>query len=374
VQDDVLPGHPPALSRTRDDVVLVLDVLLALAGHQRLEGGARAGAVLLRHGALEPVLAEQLARVVAEHVAPVAVEHRDRAAGIEQEQDRPRDIEIGLRAVALRAQRLLGLLQPRLRGLERRDVDHHALARGRAPGLRVAQDRLALPQPAHAPVGGDHPELDLEVALGRERPLLGLPHPVAVVGVDAAAPELGLVDPRRRRVAEQRLDLGGHVLQRRVGAPARDVGHGVDLLDQRPVAALGLEHVAQRVDAVGDVDEDGREPLGVVALGRHGRERDLVPERLAVAAVVAQRDPARAAFRERRPQLPERRSLGVAPLQEAAVAPDRLLGRPAGQPLERLVDVDEPQIGVAHVGEAGRHPERVEDPRFARSARGRGRQ
>ena len=117
------------------------------------------------------------------------------------------------------------------------DVDHHALGEQR-PAVVVEDDRVALPEPHHGAVDGEHPVLHVE-ALDRlvGAALLGQ-DAVAVLGVQARLPQPLVVDPRLGREAEQALDLGRDVAQRRARRPLGDVGDGLDLLDERAEVQL----------------------------------------------------------------------------------------------------------------------------------------
>ena len=78
----------------------------------------------------------------------------------------------------------------------------------------------------------------------------------------------------------------------------------------------------------------------------HRREEDLVPEGRAVAAVVAQRDPALLAVAQRGGHLGDRLRIGLRPLEQRQRLADDLLGAVARQLLEGLVDVGDRPVAV----------------------------
>ena len=67
----------------------------------------RGVALVLGDGEAEPVLAEDVALLAPEHRAALAVDQQHAALGVEDDDHRPRDVEVALRAVALAAQHLL---------------------------------------------------------------------------------------------------------------------------------------------------------------------------------------------------------------------------------------------------------------------------
>ena len=164
-----------------------------------LEVVAARPAVLLGHDRVVPVEADQLAVLVAQQLAPVAVEQLDGLVDPQDEQDRPGDVEVVLRA---------GLGE-----LALGDVDHHALGVQRAAG-DVAHDRVALPHPLDGAVGRDQAVLAVELDLVLERAHLLHQHELAVVGVQALGPQLRLGDPALGGESEQRLDLRRDVRER----------------------------------------------------------------------------------------------------------------------------------------------------------------
>ena len=121
-----------------------------------------------------------------------------------------------------------------------------------------------------------------------------------------------------------------------------------------PQAVLRLApcgHVGLDADEMGDL-------AGVVP---HGGDGQAVPERRAVLAAVEDLDGAVAAGDQGVADLLHGLRVGVIPLQELAVAVQRLLGRVAGQALEALVDVDQRtarQAGVRDGDALGGHRER----------------
>ena len=161
---------------------------------------------------------------------------------------------------------------PPLGFLARGDVGHHAL-----PVRRLAVGATHEPrdvvEPHDASVTGDHAVLDLEGVAGSFRALVLGHHGADVIGVDRALPHAGVVHPLLGRDAEQlrhaRVDVDD------LQAVTRDVlgvDDGGQLLDQGPVAILGLGHPVALGVPQGDVAHDAlpeqRRP--VVALDQGG--------------------------------------------------------------------------------------------------------
>ncbi len=95
----------------------------------------------------------------------------------------------------------LGLVQPLLQLLARRDIEADA-AQATGVGWIWWREVQQVVEPDHAPVGGDHTEFALaRVAGGRCRQPAR--HGLPVLGVDDPAPERGLGEPLRGRVAQQ---------------------------------------------------------------------------------------------------------------------------------------------------------------------------
>ena len=95
-------------------------------------------------------------------------------------------------------------------------------------------------------------------------------------------------------------------------------------------------------------------PMKCVTLARavpDRRDRQPVPERAAVLAVVQDLDNARTGFGQRRTDLGHRGRVGGGPLQEPAVPPHHVRNRVAGDPLEALVGVDQRLVRLARVGD-----------------------
>ena len=280
-----------------------------------------------RDPAQQPVAGRVPERVVDQlEVVEVDEQQRHRAVAPARAGDRGAQPDVELRAVGQARQRVvegepaqlgLGLLQPRLGELAVGDVDHHALGVRGPPG-RVAHDRRPLPEPHDGAVGGDHPVLGVERGLLGVGAALAVEHARAVLRVQPGGPQALVGDPGLGREAEQPLDLGRDEAQRGVGRPVGDIGDRLDLLDQRAVALLALDR------AVGHVDERADEARHLVVAPGHGGDRQLVPERRAVAPQVQQRDAAALAAVERGADLGDGERVGVLALQEAAVAAEHL--------------------------------------------------
>ena len=93
--------------------------------------------------------------------------------------------------------------QQRLRPLALGDVDLEAVQ-------PLSAERHAVAEPHHAPVGREHPILVVPVAAGGDLALDEGEDALAVVGVNAGPPEVGLGHPLLDRVAEQLLDPPAH--------------------------------------------------------------------------------------------------------------------------------------------------------------------
>ncbi len=141
-----------------------------------------------------------------------------------------------------------GLLgEQQLGALAGGDVEQQSVLHGAVAGL--VQHRDVVEHPDHAAVAGDQAVLRVGPAqLGSVRGLLGVEDPVPVVGVQQAGPEPGVVDELLRAVAEDRLDLRAGVEPGAVGAGARGVDRGRQLL--------------------GELRRDRRGARGLVGLGR----------------------------------------------------------------------------------------------------------
>jgi hypothetical protein len=339
VDQPVAPFDDADLAIARQQPVLGVLAPRVPARHHLIEGHAPLGALVGRQAGLEPVAADELAVAVAQQLVAGAVEHGDPPVAVEREHDRAGDVEVALGAVALRAQRLLG-------GVQRRDVDQDALREQRAP-LAVANDRVALPHVQLAPVGGQHAELALELALLAEhaRGLVG--HAQAVLGVHEPVPEPLVGEEGLGRVAEQGLHLRADPAQRARLVEVRDVGDGGDVLDEAAVALGGVAKRAHRDGAVGGVVEDRDhldQPAGAVA---HRRERQLDLGRRAVRAASRQDLAPRLAGAQR---LQGARS-GRPVEGPRAGAAERTARRHAAQALEGGVHVDQRQPVGARVSD-----------------------
>ena len=154
--------------------------------------------------------------------------------------------DIELRAVGQLGQRVvegepadlrLGVVRARLRVLARGDVDHDALREGGEPVVAV-DDRVALPEPHDGAVGGEHPVLRVE-ALDRlvGAALLGRMRSRSS-GWSCRSHSPWSSIQACGGVAEQLLDLGRDVAERRARRPLRHIGDGLDLLDERAEVQL----------------------------------------------------------------------------------------------------------------------------------------
>jgi hypothetical protein len=143
---------------------------------------------------VEDIAADQLPLLIAQQVVSRAVHHEDAAVGSDEDHDRPSDIEVLARAVALLAQRVLGAA---LLG----DVVEDTLREQRPP-VGIAHDGVLLVDPDDAPVARHHAVLDVEFLDGLEDALLLGGDAFAVVGVQQAVPEVLVGDQLFGCVAE----------------------------------------------------------------------------------------------------------------------------------------------------------------------------
>jgi hypothetical protein len=166
-----------------------------------------------------------------------------------------------------------------------------------------------------------------------------------VVGVEGG-------DERAGRLGHQRQAALGLL-----GSPLRPLGDRPGLLGLLPGGLLGGEGglaLGLPPHPLGDVGlhADGADQLAVAVEDR--ADRELVPERGAVAAVVEQRDGHRLAGAQRRPDRGDGGRVGARALQEPAVAAHRLLEGVPGDPAEGGVDPDQRVVRPAWVGDRER--------------------
>ena len=156
-------------------------------------------------------------------------------------------------------QPLFACPQRRLGALAIGDVEEDPLPvpgpTGRVPHQhRVVADPDPLARPRPQAV------LERERLAGLVRPVVGRFRPFAVVRVDAVKKERRVVEPLRRRAAEDLADLGADVEQPAVVAAGLGVGDRRDLLDQGAVAGLHLVRRAGRRHRPGSPKLMGRQP------------------------------------------------------------------------------------------------------------------
>jgi hypothetical protein len=122
-------------------------------------------------------------------------------------------------------------------------------------------------------------------------------------------------------------------------------------LDQAPVVLLGggeaLLHAAELADVLLDADVVRR----LVRVAPDRREREVVPERRAVLAVVEQLDDEGRIRRERLADAGDGAWIGALALQEPAVPPADVGGRVAREPLEAGVDEEDRAVRLPRVGD-----------------------
>ena len=181
--------------------------------------------------------------------------------------------------------------------------------------------------------------------------------------MQARGPEAAVLDPRVGREAEQLLRSGRDVAQRGARRPLGDVRDRADLLDQRAVAALGLDDLVDRAQAGGDVDQHGEERGDRARLRAHGGERDLHVERRAVAPGRRQQRAMRAAAGQRVLQL-------ALALEQRAGPVEHLGGAVPRQLLEGRVGVAHREVLARGVEERRGNAERLQHPQLLRNAGG----
>ena len=230
---------------------------------------------------------------------------------------------------------------------------------------------------------GRHPADD--AVLLADRPVLNVVGG-APVGIERAG------ECRARRLAVVEVESGVEVVHR-AGNVGRDAEHGLgagrpgqhargeveipgadlggvnrqlerDLIEREPLLgalALGQQHRVGRLQPGQPVALErhihlAREEVGELArLVVHGGEQQPVPESGPVPAVVPEVQLDRAPLLDGAPHPGDRIGVGVGSLQEAAISPDDLLARVAGQAAERVVDEHDRIVGQTQVGDYHRH-------------------
>ena len=142
------------------------------------------------------------------------------------------------------------------------DIVLDALPVERTPRFVAHEGRL-VPDPDYPPVAGVLPVLGPEGLTGPVGPLVLGEHPLPVVRVHDVQPVVRVEQLPVHRVAEHALGLGADVGNALVAEGLLHVGDGRYLLDERPVAGLGLPRPLLGLLAPGDVarqDENQRAP------------------------------------------------------------------------------------------------------------------
>ena len=232
-------------------------------------------------------------------------------------------------------------------GLERLALGHvaeQALDLALAAVVVEVHERLVA-QPADRVVLGQDPVLELERAAGRLGPRALGQDPVAILVMQAPAPQRRVRLPLLRGVAEHRLDL------RRDVDPARfaEAGHEGDRrqpLDELAVTPLGLAELGLRLLAVGHVDRHADVPERLAVRAADRRVAGVDGDGLAVGAAQVELDLPRAIgvpdpLEQRLPLL------DVGPGGQAGDRlADRLLLREAEQRLGAAIPVGDLSVGV----------------------------
>ena len=158
-------------------------------------------------------------------------------SGLLPERERVLELLVEERAVRKPGERVVQgeLPQLLLRLPLRGDVEEVALQVERRPVV-VEDDDSLVADPDRPAVLGDQAVLDAQRLVRRVRVRVRCEHPLAVVGMERADEEIGVVRPLGGRVAEHRLDLlaGEDVRARRVERV--DVDDQGKLLDQGAIA------------------------------------------------------------------------------------------------------------------------------------------
>ena len=165
-----------------------------------------------------------------------------------------------------RAVAVLRLLQPGLGLLLAGDVEHDPLRPDRVAVLVAGHHQGVVSEPEHPPVLGEDPVLLVEGRAGSIGIVGGAADPLAVVGMHRFEPQLGVVAPLLRGVAEDRLELRADVDGRCLARGTRGVP---GVRDRRDLLHHGLEPALVDVLCSGGVaathggqrqERDRREP------------------------------------------------------------------------------------------------------------------
>jgi hypothetical protein len=209
--------------------------------------------------------------------------------------DRGEDVVEVVRDAAGEASERVELLRVPELGLEPRAILLGALALGdvdqeplhpACTAVQLVEEVRLVVHPDDAAVAGDVAVLLAERLAGGAEALRRLDDPLEVVRVDELQEDVAVGLPLLRARAEQRLDLRADVAVRRGHVVRADVRDQRQLLDERPVTALGLGDPVGGLTALGDVLDLGDEVQRVAVLVAHERDAEQDPDDAAVLAEV----------------------------------------------------------------------------------------
>ena len=244
-----------------------------------LEGLLRLERTVLHGGPGLPVVGmQELVPAVGRHVVDLTAEEGDPPLVDEHR------LTVGVggpyhhrRCVREHAEALFAVAQLGVGVLALGDVDHHAAQRHRASLDDV--DGHAILQPDDAPIGSDHPVVELVVAAGFGALDAVADRGVAVRWMNVRRPEARIVQPGADRIAEQALGLGadeGEAERGGVGLPD-DAVDGGDEAGQvgasQPRAFVGLDHDRDVLDEEHDAADRPRRIEPGLHLPAHPDER-----------------------------------------------------------------------------------------------------
>ena len=191
--------------------------------------------------------------------------------------ERPLEVVAQQHAVGQAGERIVQCVvdEPRFEPLAIRRVDEQALGHPTAAPRVVGHRERLVADPDLRAVPGEHPVLRAERLAGVPVRVVGGDGGLAVIGVDPARPELGVVDQLLGPVPEDAGDLRAHVGEaaaiRDVGVLHVDVDRGRDMLDEDLEARRRLVRLALRSLEAGS--RDTRAPQEQRSAAEHDGQR-----------------------------------------------------------------------------------------------------